>query len=176
MPGTKKIRRQIRDCEYFLPMISAAAEARKECYFRREWRLAAERTLDMADEVMLLPPVLIDGTSESGARVPDKFLAAQWLRLPGGAPTLHPLCRRLLAGKHSAPPRPTSSFTRPPLRTPLTSTPLPPPLASAPRPLDPPACARPDYADRGPPPMPPFPHRPEKGSGHEIKFVAEILW
>jgi hypothetical protein len=174
----QKIRRQIRDCDYFLPMISAATEARKEGYFRREWRLAAERTLDMADDVLFLLPVVIDGTSESGARVPDKFLTVQWLRLPGGqsTPALEALCLRLLAGEHSAPPRPTSAFTRPPLRTPLTHTPLPPPLASTPPPLDPPAAARPGDADHGPPPMPPFPHRPEKGSGHEIKFVAEILW
>ena len=93
----QKIRRQIRDCDYFMPMISAATEARKEGYFRREWRLAAERTLDMADDVMFLLPVSIDATSESGARVPDKFLAVQWLRLPGGrsTPALQALCRRL---------------------------------------------------------------------------------
>ena len=174
----QKIRRQIRDCDYFLPMISAATEARKEGYFRREWRLASERTLDMADDVMFLVPVVIDGTSESGARVPDKFLAVQWLRLPAGhsTPALAALCRRLLAGEHSAPPRPTSSFTRPPLRTPASNAPIPPPLQSAPPPLAPAAAARHDDADHGPPPMPPFPHRPEKGSGHEIKFVAEILW
>src|SRR5882757_8922430 len=104
----QKIRRQIRDCDHFMPMISAATEARKEGYFRREWRLAAERTLDMADDVMFLLPVAIDGTSELGARVPDKFLAVQWLRLPGGlaTPALEALCRRLLAGGHTAPSRP----------------------------------------------------------------------
>src|SRR4051812_27254357 len=69
----QKIRSQIRDCDYFMPMISAATEKRKEGYFRREWRLAAERTLDMADDVMFLLPVVIDATSESTARVPSKF-------------------------------------------------------------------------------------------------------
>jgi len=118
----QKIRRQIRDCEYFMPVISAATEARKEGYFRREWRLAAERTLDMADDVMFLLPVVIDDTSEAGARVPDKFLTVQWLRLPGGqsTPALEALCRRLLAGEHSAPPRPAvgrfqSQFRVPPI-------------------------------------------------------------
>src|SRR5476649_2558571 len=42
----KKIRRQIRDCEYFMPVISATTESRKEGYFRREWRLATERSLE----------------------------------------------------------------------------------------------------------------------------------
>src|SRR4051812_28475137 len=34
----QKIRRQIRDCDYFMPVISATTERRKEGYFRREWR------------------------------------------------------------------------------------------------------------------------------------------
>ena len=174
----QKIRRQIRDCDYFLPMISAATEARKEGYFRREWRLAAERTLDMADDVLFLLPVAIDSTSESGARVPDKFLAVQWLRLPDGrsTPALEALCRRLLAGEHRAPPRPASSLTRPPLRETASGAPLPPPLRPPPPPAPPPGPAHHNDADHNPPPMPPFPHRPEKGSGHEFKFVAEILW
>src|ERR1043165_6048340 len=40
----QKIRRQIRDCDYFMPVISSSTERRKEGYFRREWRLAVERT------------------------------------------------------------------------------------------------------------------------------------
>lgn len=163
----QKIRRQIRDCDYFMPMISAATEARKEGYFRREWRLAAERTLDMADDVMFLLPVSIDGTSEIGARVPDKFLSVQWLRLPGGqaTPAFEALCRRLLAGDHSAPPRPPLS-ARPPA---VKSGTVPPPL-SAPEPA-------PDHAHAAPPKPPPFPHVPEKGGVlHGIKFLAEIVW
>lgn len=168
----QKIRRQIRDCDYFLPMISAATEARKEGYFRREWRLAAERTLDMADDVLFLLPVAIDHTSEAGARVPDKFLTVQWLRLPGGqsTPALEALCRRLLAGEHTAPPRPAASPTRPPVARPTT----PPPAAPAPTPLPPPLA---DSAHHVPPPMPPFPHPPEKGGvGHFLKFLAEAFW
>ena len=34
------IRRQIRECALFVPVISAATEARSEGYFRLEWRLA----------------------------------------------------------------------------------------------------------------------------------------
>lgn len=96
----QKIRRQIRECDYFMPVISAHTEARHEGYFRREWRLAVERTLDMADDHVFLLPVVIDNTTDAGARVPDRFRAVQWLRLPDGQPTagLEALCRRLVSG------------------------------------------------------------------------------
>jgi hypothetical protein len=101
----QKIRRQIRECDYFMPVISAHTEARHEGYFRREWRLAVERTLDMADDHVFLLPVVLDNTSEAGSRVPDKFRAVQWLRLADGQPTaaLEALCRRLVSGE-TAPP------------------------------------------------------------------------
>lgn len=97
----QKIRRQIRECDFFMPLISARTEARHEGYFRREWRLAVERTLDMADDHTFLLPVVIDETAQTGARVPDKFLAVQWTRLPGGQPTaaFEALCRRLATGQ-----------------------------------------------------------------------------
>jgi len=97
----QKIRRQIRECDYFMPVVSAHTEARHEGYFRREWRLAVERTLDMADDHIFLVPVVIDETIESSARVPEKFLAVQWLRVPGGHPTstLEALCQRLVSGQ-----------------------------------------------------------------------------
>jgi TolB-like protein len=101
----QKIRRQIRECDYFMPVISAQTEARAEGYFRREWRLAAERTLDMADDRTFLLPIVIDDTTQGGARVPEKFLTVQWMRLPGGRPTpaLEALCRRLVRGRDDAP-------------------------------------------------------------------------
>src|SRR4026209_2187770 len=73
----QKLRRQIRDCDYFMPVISATTQRRKEGSFRGEWRLASERTMDMADDVLFLVPVAIDDTAEMGARVPDKFLTVQ---------------------------------------------------------------------------------------------------
>ena len=96
----QKIRRQIRECDYFMPIVSAQTERRLEGYFRREWRLAVERTLDMADDHLFLLPIVIDDTSQSSARVPEKFLAVQWLKVPGGQPTraLESLCRRLASG------------------------------------------------------------------------------
>jgi hypothetical protein len=104
----QKIRSQIRECDFFMPVISAQTEARHEGYFRREWRLAVERTLDMADDHTFLLPVVIDATGQAGARVPEKFLAVHWLRLPDGRPTaaFEALCRRLVAGQNVAPPPP----------------------------------------------------------------------
>ena len=103
----QKIRKQIRECDYFMPLISAQTEARHEGYFRREWRLAVERTLDMADDHAFLLPVVLDDTSQTGARVPEKFLSIQWVRVPGGQSNaaLQALCRRLVSGEPVAEPR-----------------------------------------------------------------------
>ena len=38
------IRRQIRDCALFVPVISANTQAREEGYFRLEWKLAVDRS------------------------------------------------------------------------------------------------------------------------------------
>jgi TolB-like protein len=102
----QKIRRQIRECDYFMPLVSAQTEARHEGYFRREWRLAVERTLDMADDHLFLLPIVIDDTDQAVARVPEKFLTVQWLRVPGGQPTraLESLCRRVASGNINEPP------------------------------------------------------------------------
>lgn len=80
----QKIRRQIRECAIFIPIISARTQARLEGYFRLEWRLADQRTHLMAKSRAFLLPVCIDDTLESAAEVPESFLAVQWARLPGG--------------------------------------------------------------------------------------------
>jgi TolB-like protein len=79
-----QIREQIHNCRLFIPVISANSERRDEGYFRREWSLAADRTRDMAHKRAFLVPVVIDGTAERGASVPEKFHEVQWTRLPGG--------------------------------------------------------------------------------------------
>lgn len=142
----RKIRRQIRDCDYFMPVISASTERRKEGYFRREWRLASERTMDMADDVLFLLPVVIDDTGEASARVPDKFVAVQWTRAPGGesTPALAALTARLLAGEHRAASRPLFG-------------------------------GRPATAD-GPPPMPRFPHHPASAGHWPRFFAEIHWW
>jgi TolB-like protein/Tfp pilus assembly protein PilF len=79
------IRRQIRDCALFVPIISANTQTREEGYFRREWNLAALRTLDMAEGKAFLVPVVIDATLDVNALVPEKFREVQWTHLPAGA-------------------------------------------------------------------------------------------
>jgi TolB-like protein/Flp pilus assembly protein TadD len=79
-----KIRGQIASCALFLPIISANTQARLEGYFRREWKQAAARTQDMADEKTFLLPVVIDDTRDAHAKVPPEFKAVQWTRLTAG--------------------------------------------------------------------------------------------
>ena len=79
----QKIRRQVKECALFVPVVSANTQARLEGYFRREWKWAAERTHDMAHDLAFLVPVAIDGTKENVARVPEEFLKVQWVRLAG---------------------------------------------------------------------------------------------
>src|SRR5262252_7675212 len=83
----RQIRQQIHECALFVAIVSAHTDARKEGYFRREWKLAVERTADMADDVPFLLPVVIDATKDATARVPDHFRAVQWSHLPEGAPS-----------------------------------------------------------------------------------------
>jgi TolB-like protein len=90
----RQIRDQIHDCRLFIPVISANSERRDEGYFRREWSLAADRTRDMAHKRAFLVPVVIDGTLERGASVPEKFHELQWTRLPGGE-TSHAFVERI---------------------------------------------------------------------------------
>jgi TolB-like protein len=80
----RKIRREIRDCALFIPIISCAAKTRAEGYFRLEWRLADQRTHLMAKGRVFILPVCIDDTTAAGADVPDSFSDAQWVRIAGG--------------------------------------------------------------------------------------------
>lgn len=151
----QKIRRQIRECDYFVPLISANTEARAEGYFRREWRLAVERTLDMADDHVFLLPVVIDDTSEAHARVPDKFLAVQWLRLPGGKPSaaLEELCRRLVSGEAFPGLQPAGPITD---RRPA-------------------AQRRSRDRSASPPPPPQYPPFPREEAGQKARFWLEVI-
>jgi len=76
-----KIRGQIKSCALFVPVISAATQARREGYFRIEWKLAAQRTHAIADGTPFLLPVVIDATGEGEALVPEEFRVMQWTRL-----------------------------------------------------------------------------------------------
>ena len=75
------IRRQIKECSLFVPIISEATNSRSEGYFRLEWKLAVDRSHLMADDQLFFMPVVIHDVSEPTARVPDAFRARQWSRL-----------------------------------------------------------------------------------------------
>ena len=79
-----QIRRQIRDCALFIPIISGYTQQRPEGYFRLEWDLADQRTHMVSRSKAFIVPVCIDGTSDGEADVPESFLKVQWTRLPGG--------------------------------------------------------------------------------------------
>ena len=97
----QKIRQQIKECALFVPIISANTQARREGYFRREWKQAAARTHDMADGTPFILPVVIDATRDADSLVPDEFRVVQWTRWSGGQPTSHFIERvkSLLDGK-----------------------------------------------------------------------------
>jgi eukaryotic-like serine/threonine-protein kinase len=100
----RRIRQQIHDSRLFIAVISANTEARDEGYFRREWKLAVDRTHDMAEHKAFLVPVVIDATPQRGAAVPEKFHELQWTRLRSGetSPAFVEQVRRLLVPEVSA--------------------------------------------------------------------------
>ncbi|HXQ81182.1 MAG TPA: TIR domain-containing protein, partial [Opitutaceae bacterium] len=100
----QSIRRQIKGCALFMPVISANTQERAEGYFRLEWHLAEQRSLLMAKGTPFVIPVSIDATSDSEAIVPDAFLAVQWTKLPDGETpaAFAERVRRLLSVSHAA--------------------------------------------------------------------------
>ena len=120
----RKIREQIHQCRLFMPIISANTEARVEGYFRREWKLAVDRTHDRSERVAFLVPVVIDSTPEQNADVPDAFRHVQWTRLPSGETPqgLVERIRRLLTPEGSS----EENRARAPVSNVATETPTPP--------------------------------------------------
>ena len=102
-----KIKIHIHECALFIPIISAQSNGRTEGYFRREWKLATRRLLDMADDAPFLMPVVIDQTREAEARVPEEFIHVHWTRLPGGevSPAFAHRVRDLVGGAAQSRPR-----------------------------------------------------------------------
>ena len=74
------IRKQIKDCVLFVPIISANTQQREEGYFRLEWKLAVDRSHLMADNKAFFFPVILGDVAEAAALVPDKFRERQWTR------------------------------------------------------------------------------------------------
>ena len=78
------IRKQIKTCALFIPVISRTTHARSEGYFRLEWKLAIDRSHLIAAKKAFLLPVVIDDTREDDDAVPDRFREVQWTRLADG--------------------------------------------------------------------------------------------
>jgi len=101
----QSIRKQIKNCGLFIPIVSRHTHERAEGYFRLEWKLAVDRShLIMANKAFLVP-VVIDDIRDDDENVPDRFREVQWTRLPGGdtPPAFVERVQRLLSGEASAP-------------------------------------------------------------------------
>jgi TolB-like protein len=105
------IRKQIRSCALFIPVISIHTRARVEGYFRLEWKLAVDRSHLIAPERAFLVPIVVDDTREGDALVPDKFREVQWTRLPGGesSPAFVERVSRLLSRDGRTEPAPVAT-------------------------------------------------------------------
>src|SRR5262250_2280836 len=97
----QKIRREIRDCALFIPVISTNTASRREGYFRLEWDLADQRSHRMARDQAFIVPVCLDATPGAGTDVPESFHRVQWTGLPNGEtpPEFVARIKRLLTGE-----------------------------------------------------------------------------
>jgi TolB-like protein/Flp pilus assembly protein TadD len=106
----QSIRRQIKACGLFVPVISRHTHERDEGYFRLEWKLAVDRSHLMTGNKAFLLPVVIDATREDDENVPDRFREVQWTRLPAGVtpPAFVQRVQRLLSPPPSSTSRPAA--------------------------------------------------------------------
>jgi TolB-like protein/Flp pilus assembly protein TadD len=94
------IRRQIKACAIFVPVISRHTHERREGYFRLEWNLALDRSRLISTTQAFIVPVVVDDTREDDEEVPEKIRDVHWTRLPGGEtpPAFVERIERLLSG------------------------------------------------------------------------------
>jgi len=127
------IRKQIKRCSLFIPVISHNTHARGEGYFRLEWKLAVDRSHLISSDLPFLLPVTIDDTRDDDERTPERFRDLQWTRLPGGEtpPAFVERVERLLAqAPGEAPalshaPAPAAAAAAPPAPRPPTPSAAP---------------------------------------------------
>jgi TolB-like protein/Tfp pilus assembly protein PilF len=117
----RQIRKQIKACALFIPVLSKHTHDRIEGYFRLEWKLAIDRSHLIAPDQTFLLPVAIDNTRQDDERVPDRFREVHWTRLPAGEtpPAFIERVRRLLSSELSTttgPPEGAVSHAVPPSR------------------------------------------------------------
>jgi TolB-like protein/Tfp pilus assembly protein PilF len=97
----QSIRKQIKNCALFVPVVSRHTHERTEGYFRLEWKLAVDRSHLIAATKAFLVPVVIDDTPADDELVPDRFRELQWTHLPAGEtpPAFIERVQRLLSGE-----------------------------------------------------------------------------
>jgi hypothetical protein len=78
----QSIRKQIKTCALFVPIISRHTHERAEGYFRLEWKLAVDRSHLITARKPFLVPVVVDDTQEDEEHVPETFREVKWMRLP----------------------------------------------------------------------------------------------
>src|ERR1700683_4865629 len=107
----QSIRKQIKTCALFIPIISRHTHARAEGYFRLEWKLAVDRSHLITATKAFLLPVAIDDTPDDDEQVPDRFRELQWTRLPAGAtpPASVKRVAQLLSSEPAGPTLPRAS-------------------------------------------------------------------
>jgi hypothetical protein len=81
-----RINHNIRNCSYFLPVLSRNTETRFEGYFRREWNCATNRAKGIDPNLAFIIPVVVDDTRQF-VHVPDDFLRLHLAQLPEGRVT-----------------------------------------------------------------------------------------
>jgi TolB-like protein/tetratricopeptide (TPR) repeat protein len=111
----QSIRRQIKSCALFIPIISKNTHDRDEGYFRLEWKLAVDRSHLISVNKAFLLPVVIDDTGGDDDQVPERFRDVQWTRLNGDESLMDFVerVRRLLSPEGARTPR------QPAIRTPM---------------------------------------------------------
>jgi TolB-like protein/tetratricopeptide (TPR) repeat protein len=109
------IRKQIKTCVLFIPVISRHTHERDEGYFRLEWKLAVDRSHLMTTNKAFLLPVVVDDTRGDDENVPDRFRDIHWTRLPSGEtpPGFVERVQRLVSPEASQIPRTTVGPTGP---------------------------------------------------------------
>ena len=95
-----KIKRSIKRCAIFLPIISRQTEDTRPRFFKREWNFAVDHSQNYLPDDPFIIPVAVDDSSAGTAHVPDRFLTKHWTQLPNGEVTeeFATQLKRILAG------------------------------------------------------------------------------
>jgi hypothetical protein len=86
-----QIETNIAHCSVFVPLLSprTASEARRESFFRKEWRLAEERSKRVSSSTTFIVPVLLGGDASTyeASDPPPEFARRNWVFSEDGSPT-----------------------------------------------------------------------------------------